>query len=72
MSLYPPYLFLAFFNLITSQAATMMTTSNAFLRAFLVAGLIAVAVVVAACHCALVGVVGHGDDNGNDDAMMKE
>jgi hypothetical protein len=43
-----------------------------FLRAFLVAGLIIVAVAVAACRCALAGVVGHGDDNGNDDAMMKE
>jgi hypothetical protein len=50
----------------------MMTASNAFLRAFLVAGLIAVAVVAAACHCALAGVVGHGDDNSNDDSMMKE
>jgi hypothetical protein len=43
-----------------------------FLHAFLVAGLIAVAVVVAARHCALAGVVEHGDDDGNDDAMMKE
>ncbi len=49
-----------------------MTASNTFLHAVLVAGLIAVAVAVAACCCALVGVVGHGDDNGNDDAMMKE
>ncbi len=50
----------------------MMTASNAFLRALLVAGLIAVAVTVAAHCCALAGVVGHGDDDGNDDAMMKE
>jgi hypothetical protein len=50
----------------------MMTASNTFVRAFLVAGLIAVAVAVAARHCALSGVVGHGDDDGNDDAMMKE
>ncbi len=50
----------------------MMTASNAFVHAFLVAGLIAVALAVAACHCALAGVVGHGDDDGNNDAMMKE
>ncbi len=49
-----------------------MTASNTFVRAFLVAGLIAVAVAVAAHCCSLAGVVGHGDDNSNDDAIMKE
>jgi hypothetical protein len=71
MSLYATYIFLAFFKSITSQAATMMTASNAFLHAFLVAGLIAVAAAVAVCCCALAGVVGHGDDDGNNDAMIK-
>jgi hypothetical protein len=49
----------------------MMTVSNAFLHAFLVAGRIVVVVAVSACPCALAGVVGHGDDDGNDDAIMK-
>jgi hypothetical protein len=56
------YVFLAFFNSMTSQAAVMMTASNAFLHAFLVAGLIIVAI---AAVCCLV-------QQGNDDAMIRD